>query len=420
MKRIIVYEAGDYITIGNGANSLTQKEVELLQKFIKKEKLKSSYISWEMGKFRFINYVGLITIKGVSIEILPKTKGLSKENSRKSLINMLVNSRFIDINYSEITSIDLKNENLLEVLAYLFTIKMKKELSRGMYKEYVNQQDNLTMIKGKLKIKEQLKNKSKKTLKATCEFDEFTEDNLLNGLFKSISLRLIKNIRTLKTLDNLNIILANFVDIESRELNKHNFEKVKFHRNNQRFYESFILMKKLLFGQNSLGEYGKDDGFCLLFEVNDLYEKYIGILCKSIDNSSSMQDKSEKLIIKESNMNPVVQLKPDIYIPEKRTIIDTKWKLLKKNENRCGVQIGDLYQMYAYLTRYQEVDRVILMYPLNDEFFENGKIIEKYVLEDKKENSIEFVAIDITSRKRTIEGIKKVFQKNNEEISYGM
>ena len=146
----------------------------------------------------------------------------------------------------ENNKIDLKNENLLEILAYLFTVKMKKELSRGMYKEYVNQQDNLTLIKGKLKIKEQLKNKSKKMLKAACEFDEFTEDNLLNGLFKSISLRLIKNIRTLKTLDNLNIILANFVDIEGRELNKYNFEKVKFHRNNQRFYESFILMKKLI------------------------------------------------------------------------------------------------------------------------------------------------------------------------------
>ncbi len=413
MKRITVYEANDYITIGDGKNSLNQKEVELLQKFIKKEKLKSTYISWEMGKFRFINYVGLITIRGISIEILPKTNKHNKEDSRKSLINMLVNSRFIDINYSEITNIDLKNENLLEILAYLFTIKMKKELSRGMYKEYVNQQDNLTMIKGKLKIKEQLKNKSKKTLKAACEFDEFTEDNLLNGLFKSISLRLIKNIRTLKTLDNLNIILANFVDIEGRELNKYNFEKVKFHRNNQRFYESFILMKKLLFGQNSLGEYGKDDGFCLLFEVIDLYEKYVGILCKSIDNSTSIQDKSEKLIIKASNLIPVVQLKPDIFIPEKRIIIDTKWKILKKSENRYGVQVSDLYQMYAYLTRYADVDRVILMYPLNDEFFENGKIIEKYLLEERRENSIELVAIDITSKKRTIEGLINLFQNNN-------
>ena len=93
--------------------------MEFLQKFIKKEKLKSSYISWEMGKFRFINYVGLITIKGVSIEILPKTRELSNEESRKSLINMLVNSRFIDINYSEITNIDLKNENLNSLIAIL-------------------------------------------------------------------------------------------------------------------------------------------------------------------------------------------------------------------------------------------------------------------------------------------------------------
>jgi hypothetical protein len=69
--------------------------------------------------------------------------------------------------------------------------------------------------------------------------------------------------------------------------------------------------------------------------------------------------------------------------------------------------------MYAYLTRYADVDRVILMYPLNDEFFENGKIIEKYLLEERRENSIELVAIDITSKKRTIEGLINLFQNNN-------
>ena len=56
MKRITVYEANDYITIGDGKNSLNQKEVELLQKFIKKEKLKSTYISWEMGKLCWIKH----------------------------------------------------------------------------------------------------------------------------------------------------------------------------------------------------------------------------------------------------------------------------------------------------------------------------------------------------------------------------
>ncbi|MGL6099000.1 MAG: McrC family protein [Fusobacteriaceae bacterium] len=408
MKRITVYESIDYILLGEGENSLTLKEAHLLNNFIKKEKLKSNYIFWELDKFRFINYVGVITLAGVTIEILPKTKETDKIQSRKTLINMLTKSKAIDINYSELTNIDLKNDNLLEILAYLLSIKLKKELSRGIFREYTSIQDNLVTLKGKINIKNQIQNISRNKLKVACEYDEFTEDNLLNGLFKNISYKLIKTVKNLKTLDNLNFILVNFVDIREKDLNSYNLKKIKFHRNNQRFYESFILLKKILFDQSSMGDYGKDDGFCILFEINILYEKYIGLLCKSLDSTTLLQDKSKKLIIKQSTGNPAIQLNPDIYIPNKNIIIDTKWKLLKKQENRFGVQISDLYQMYAYLTRYKEVQRVILMYPLNDKDFTNGEALEKFLLEEDNSNKIELIPIDITSYENSQIGLNKI------------
>jgi 5-methylcytosine-specific restriction enzyme subunit McrC len=169
-------------------------------------------------------------------------------------------------------------------------------------------------------------------------------------------------------------------------------------------------MKKLLLSQNSLGENGRENGFALLFEVQDLFEKYIGVIVKKeFDSNTKLQDTSKKLMIKKSSGNKVIQLKPDIVIEEQKIIVDTKWKILN-NQNRNGIQISDLYQMYAYLNRYSDIKKVILMYPLTNDEHINGQSIESYVLEKDENKSIEIVAIDISEKIKTIEGINLILK----------
>lgn len=408
MKKLTVYESLDYISIGEGENHLNRKQVNLLERYIKRENLKTAYIHWENNKFKFINYVGLITLDGFSIEILPKTKSLSTEINRKAMINMLVSSGFIDVKYSELHGLNLEKESLLEVLAYLYSKKLKKEILRGVFKEYVVQQDNLKAPKGKFIIKEQLKNIAKRNLKAASEYEEFTENNNLNGMFKLLTLRLTKIIRNLKTLDNLKIIYTSFIDVDEIEITENALKKIKFDRGNKRFYESFVLMNKLSLNKSSLGKKGREDGFALLFEVQELYERYIGLFIKKeFDSEAELQDTSKRLMVKESNNRNVIQLKPDIVLKEQGIIIDTKWKTLKK-QNRYGVQVSDLYQMYAYLNRFENVNRVILMYPLTNEEIFNGETLEKYTLEEDRNQSIEIVAIDISGKEKTKEGLERL------------
>ena len=410
MKRITVYESIDYIDIGSGKNSLTREQVDVLDKYIKSKNLKSTYIHWGNNKFKFINYVGLITINDFLIEILPKTKNPSKEIDRRSLVNMLITTGFIDVEYSEIHSLDLAKENLLEILGFLFSVKLKKELSRGIHREYVLQNENLSILKGKLLMSNQIKNITKRNLKASCEYEDFTENNLLNSMFKLTTHKLISKIRNFKTLDNLKIISDNFVDVKYTFANQFNFKQVKFNRNNKRFYESFVLMKKLLLSQNSLGENGIEDGFALLFEAQDLFEKYIGVIVKKeFDSTTKLQDTSKKLMIKKSSGNKVIQLKPDIVIEKQKIIVDTKWKILN-NQNRNGIQISDLYQMYVYLNRYSDIKKVVLMYPLTHNEYINGQTIESYVLEKDENKSIDVVAIDISERIKTIEGMNLILK----------
>ena len=60
------------------------------------------------------------------------------------------------------------------------------------------------------------------------------------------------------------------------------------------------------------------------------------------------------------------QLKPDIVVnsPDRRLILDTKWKCLINSveDKKNNVSQADMYQMYAYATRY-ECKENVLLYP---------------------------------------------------------
>ncbi len=420
MKVISIREAFDYINISenNEKNSLNSKQIKALEKYIKQEKLNMDFFLWERERFRIINYCGFISFADVTIEILPKTQSDNLNSTgyeRKALVNMLRESRFIDINYSSLSLLNLEKDNLLEIFAFLFSEKLKSELIRGIYKEYINQEEDLSILKGKLNLKNQIKNISKRNGKVNCSFSSFEEDNLLNSCFYTFSRFLVKKVKSIRTQENLKFINLTFADVSLINLEKSTLKKVIFNRNNKRFYEAFVLLKKLFFSTSSLGKNGDDHGFSLLFEVNTLYEAYIGkIIQKDFPHLNvKLQDTSKRLLINSKTDRGIFQLIPDIVMD--KIIIDTKWKLLN-NSNRHGVCRDDLYQMYAYATRYKEVERVILLYPLASPDYTNGEILENWHIEEQENKKIQVVTIDYSSKDKTVEGLKNLINKGESYV----
>ena len=59
------------------------------------------------------------------------------------------------------------------------------------------------------------------------------------------------------------------------------------------------------------------------------------------------------------------QLKPDIVINNGIIIADTKWKILSEDKTHQGVSQSDMYQLYAYGTKYKNCKDLFLIYPLD-------------------------------------------------------
>ncbi|MBW4054978.1 MAG: hypothetical protein HIU83_06195 [Proteobacteria bacterium] len=103
---------------------------------------------------------------------------------------------------------------------------------------------------------------------------------------------------------------------------------------------------------------------------------------------------SKYLLQEEKSGSPKFKLQPDLLIKngsQTRLILDTKWKCLKSDEEdiKNGVSSADMYQMYAYATRY-DCNNVILLYP------DTGEVTQKsYCLMGDKDKRISVVVINL-------------------------
>ena len=202
-----------------------------------------------------------------------------------------------------------------------------------------------------------------------CKYDEFTEDNLFNAILKRAINVILFSIKNDDVKKELNIINNIFNDISDIYISNNIILNYKLNRMNNRFLECFTLAKLILLNSSMDKSLGKENGFSILFEMNYLYEEYIGVLLKEVFNNTNIsintQEKSRYLLWNTLKERNEIALKPDIVIykdNKPKVIIDTKWKSSSINNREIYSQ-SDIYQMYAYITTYTECEECILLYP---------------------------------------------------------
>ena len=420
MRYITIYECYDKLNIfkTSSEKSITYEEAEELERYIKNEKLDSNNIIWSRNSITFINYVGFIKLSTVSIEILPKIdiNSSNYDGSRKALLNMLNKSGIVKFNYSSLSMLNIYDMNLNEILSLIFARTLQKQLPKGAYLEYINIEENTKSLKGRILVKDHIKNISRGSSDVFCKFEEFSINNKLNKIFNTCIYKIVRNVKnseTIKILSHMQVVFSEVDYIDTS--NKENLD-YKFTRLNSRFEESFLLAKMILRSYSSIGNKGSDKSFAILFEMNDVYERYITNLLKMNFDEYIVhsQHNKYKLLRNEKTDRDIFSLIPDIVVEvdnKERLVIDTKWKRVNKGINRHGVKREDLYQMYAYLTRYKDVKASILLYPSAHED-DKDDFLESWYLENDKEKKIRIYTIDLYNEANTIDTLKYIISKN--------
>ncbi|WP_368030951.1 McrC family protein [Arcobacter sp. s6] len=306
-------------------------------------------------------YCGILNFDNQDFYILPKIANHNDEQNLNIFIYMLMYAYNINLLNKQIASCQNQKHSILEVFVQMFASNLLNELKKGIYKEYITQEDNLPVLKGKYLINENLKYNFTKN-KIYCEYDEFSPNNSLNQFFLYAIKYLQKFVKDKKLLKQCELI---FDEVEYRQIDINKFDRIHFNRLNQRFKTSFEIAILLL--KQSIPLFSQDKkSFAFLFDMNILFEKFIARIVKELDNNAKIQnsDKYEDLI-----------LKPDIIIQNQ--IIDTKYKKIKAIED---IKQSDKLQSFAYGVNYA-VDNVMLLYPNHLDEIKYDLILGKY---DKK------------------------------------
>lgn len=369
--------------------------------------LKPSYKNGLGETLQAQNYVGVIQTKdGTTIEILPKIQNLDSDESKKILIKMLKTLKKSPFKNFNMAHLKTSKMPLFEIFITVFLEELAQLIKKGIKSDYITKEENLKFLKGKLKINEQIKKNYIHKENFFVEYQEFLNDRVENRLIKTTLEFLYKISKSNKNQQKIREFLFVLDGIEVSHNIKNDFSKVKLNRQ-MKDYVQILLWSRTFLLENSFSPYkGSDIAFALLFDMNLLFESYVGHYLKKKSLNVSLQDKG-KYLVEEPNK---FALRPDIVIQdeEEQLIADTKWKIIRSEKD---ISQADMYQLYAYGTKYKECSKLYLIYP-----YDNYHLNLRYLYQKEAANKLvlNVLFFDLTSEE------PKFFIHNKESIKYNL
>lgn len=264
-------------------------------------------------------------------------------------------------------------DNIIDFYTEILLMGLPTMIRSGLIKDYVNKNEQSSIIKGKIDINSTIKQNSLINKKLVINYDEYSEDILLNQIIKATIMFLLKSNEVKKDKRKKLIgLLPYFNEVSNIELNDRIWDSVKFNRNSIR-YKFIIHICNCIY--NDLLMSNKDD--LILNGIIDqqrlalLFEKFVFNFYKKETNYSVSCPKI-KWKIDDGYSEALPSMETDIVIKHKdiTIIIDTKFytnNMNKRYEDSKEKQISNnMYQIYSYVNNWDkrpnEIVKGVLLY----------------------------------------------------------
>jgi len=335
----------------------------------------------------FKNYVGVVQIGGLTIEILPKAdkKADADKNLWQSvLLNMLKVCKRIRVESVSETQLKKRHHSILDVYFEMYLAEIERLVNKGLIKRYQKNQSNQNALKGKLLFAKNIQQNLVHRERFYCEHQVYDRNHLLHQI-------LYKGLRILKTFvndalkDRLNRLLFEFQEIENIEISEKHFRKIVFDRKNSDYQKAFDIAKIIILNYSPSLNYGSENLLTLLFDMNALWEEYIfRILQKHKKDEEKVSRQDSKKFWKNKCIRPDIILQ----IEQKTFVIDTKWKIIETN----NPSDEDLKQMFVYNLHW-DAEKALLLYPKTGQTDSSFEEFHYDKLDPKKKCKTGFVDI---------------------------
>ncbi|KAA9022937.1 5-methylcytosine-specific restriction endonuclease system specificity protein McrC [Niallia endozanthoxylica] len=307
-------------------------------------------------------------------------------NSLKELSKIPVKNIYYMLCYAwghltekDMTSVAQEDEkDIHHLLTRILVVKIRSLIKRGFYREYRANQEEMSLLRGKVLFSQSVHSFSFKRGKMQCEYEELNLNILHNQIIKTTlhSLLRVQNLDQ-RLLNEVQQLHHYFAGIDIIPLYSKVFSNITLHRSNQHY--RFVLdICQFLYESLLIHEDGDERSFSD-FErdakrMPRLFEEFVRNFYKAeLPDYRVKRDRFHWDAVGD-NLNYLPSMETDISLENQseKWIIDTKFyqDTVKGHWGSEKLISGNLYQLYSYLSNYKDKSfpkkelKGMLLYPL--------------------------------------------------------
>lgn len=322
------------------------------------EKNENRYFKVIHNGIQCLQYVGVIQVNDLTIEILPKTDRsdhADKQKWQQVLLEMLSICRGMRVETSTKAYLKKKHNSVLHVYISIYLSELENLIRLGLIKKYNRIQRNQSALKGKLLVTKHIRNNLITKERLYCEHEIYTKNHLLHQVLLK-GLNVVEPLLSINERNRIQNIRYYFQGIKDVSIGNSTIQKIRLHRKSKSYTNALELAKMFIFQYVPDLNFGNGQLFALLFDMNVLWEEYI--------YRALQRYKPDGYMVSFQNAKRFWEhktIRPDIVIRNTNNdifIIDAKWKLHQyKNPSD-----SDLKQMFAYNLLWG-AEKSVLVYP---------------------------------------------------------
>lgn len=247
-------------------------------------------------------------------------------------------------------------ENIHNLFAAILAKGIGRQLKQGLYREYLNKKETVPVVRGKIDIPGTIQNRFARKQVLTCEYDELSENNLLNQILKTTVMLLLRHAKVNQEhKSDLKKEMLFFSGVDTIDPSTIRWSAIRFQRNNNTYRMLISLCQLIIEGMlltTDSGEY-RLASFIDEQRLNRLYEKFIleyySKECPQVTATASQIPWALDDGI--GTMLPVMQSDITLTKGSEVLIIDAKYytHTTQAKYDVHSLHSGNLYQIFTYV-----------------------------------------------------------------------
>ncbi len=320
------------------------------------------YYSLIHNGVKFCEYVGVLQVGNLTIEVLPKAdKDEDEAHWRSMLIGMLKSVGLFTIQAPSHSDLSIKHNSILELYFELFLNETEHLFHRGLVKKYRKTEGNSKSLKGTIQFAQHIQKNLTHQERFYVRHTIYDVNHLLHKILYK-TLRLLNQINTSSKLHSkIGSLLLGFPEQDDLRVSEALFERIQFDRKSDSYKTAISIARLLLLNYHPDVMTGRNNVLALMFNMNALWEQFVYVSLLKHKKKGVMVEAQLSKSFWRPQSGYRVSIRPDIVLnkgEENCVVLDTKWK----NLSGYNPSPDDLRQMFVY-HEYFGAQKVALVYP---------------------------------------------------------